>query len=170
MIIISIKIKLGGKLDSSIVNGEGIRTVLFSTGCIHNCKGCQNYHLLNYNSGEDFSIDEIIKMLEKNEKITNKRVTFSGGDPFFQAKGFAELAKQLKQRDYNIWCYTGYTIEEIINSQNEDFLDLLAYVDVLVDGKFDNTLLKNAPKYAGSSNQRVIDVQSFFKNKQSINV
>lgn len=102
-------------------------------------------------------------MLEKNEKITNKRVTFSGGDPFFQAKSFAELAKELKYRGYNIWCYTGYTIENILASNNKHFLELLQNVDVLVDGKFNKDLQKNAPKYAGSSNQRIINVSDYIK-------
>lgn len=152
-------------IDSSIVNGEGIRSVLFCTGCIHCCEGCHNEHLANYESGESFSIEDIIKMLEKNEKITNKKVTFSGGDPFFQAKGFAKLAKELKVRGYNIWCYTGYTIEDILNSKNESFLDLLKNIDVLVDGKFDKDLQVNPPKYAGSSNQRIIKVNDYIENK-----
>lgn len=153
-------------MDSSIVNGDGIRTVLFSTGCIHNCKGCHNSHLANYDSGEDFTIDEVIKMLEKNEKITKKRVTFSGGDPFYQAKEFSILAKELRRRGYNIWCYTGYTIEQLLESNNEYFLDLLYNIDILVDGKFDITLREKAPKYAGSSNQRVIDVQLLISKNQ----
>ena len=161
--MIKISIKLGGKIDSSIVNGEGIRTVLFSTGCNHNCKGCHNQHLAQYDSGEDFSTTDIIKMLEKNEKITNKKVTFSGGDPFFQAKGFSKLALKLKEKGYNIWCYTGYTIEQILNSNNKYFLLLLKNVDVLVDGKFNKDLMSDAPKYAGSSNQRIINVKEYLK-------
>lgn len=159
------KIKLGGKLDSSIVNGDGIRTVLFSTGCIHKCEGCHNSHLADYDSGEDFSIDEILNILDKNAKVTSKRVTFSGGDPFFQANEFAILAKKLKEKNFNIWCYTGYTIEQILNSKNKSFLELLENIDVLVDGKFDKTLTDKAPKYAGSSNQRIINVKDYLKSK-----
>lgn len=105
-------------------------------------------------------------MLEKNEKITGKKVTFSGGDPFFQAKGFSKLAKELKNKGYNIWCYTGYTIEDILNSKNEAFIELLKNIDVLVDGKFEKDLQKNAPKYAGSSNQRIINVTEYLLQKQ----
>lgn len=161
--MIPIKIKLGGKLDSSIVNGDGIRTVLFCTGCIHKCDGCHNSHLADYESGENFSIEEIIALLEKNSKITNKKVTFSGGDPFYQAKEFSVLAKRLKDNGYNIWCYTGYTIEQILNSNNQYFIELLHNIDVLVDGKFEKSLTNNAPKYAGSSNQRIINVKEYLK-------
>lgn len=158
------KIKLGGKLDSSIVNGDGIRSVLFFTGCTHLCKGCHNSHLIDYNSGEDFSIEEIMSILEKNEKITNKKVTFSGGDPFFQAKEISILAKELKKNGYNIWCYTGYTIEQILESNNEDFTSLLKHIDILVDGKFEEELKDKALKYTGSSNQRIINVHDYINS------
>ena len=157
-------IKLAGIINSSIVNGEGIRTVLFGTGCIHNCDGCHNKQLTIYESGNDLDLDLVIDIVEKNSKVTSKRITFSGGDPFYQAKEFYELALKLKNKGFNIWCYTGYTIEQILKSNNSDFINLLNTVDVLVDGRFDKNLLDSSIKYRGSSNQRIINVKEFLLN------
>lgn len=158
------KLNLCGKLDSSLVNGEGIRTVIFGSGCSFRCQGCQNEFFQQPNCGTDFTIDEVKDIIYKNSECNKKRVTFSGGDPFFQAEAFAELAKQLKKEGFNIWCYTGYTIEDILSSPNKGFVELLENIDVLVDGPFDITKVENSKKYTGSSNQRIIDVRNYLLN------
>lgn len=155
-------------LDTSLVNGLGIRTTIFCTLCLHNCKGCHNKELQRLESGTLTKIDEIIARIEKNKGITRKKVTFSGGDPFFQAEGFSILAKKLKKLGYNIWCYTGFTLEEILNSNDKHMLNLLDNIDTLVDGRFEENLKENAPKYTGSSNQRIINKNDFYTRKASI--
>lgn len=157
-------IRVSGILDSTLTNGEGMRTVIFGSGCKHKCPSCHNEELQSPIAGVNFTIDDIINRIEKNSLVTRKKVTFSGGDPFFQAKEFYLLAKELKEKEYNIWCYTGYTIEQILNSNNVDFLKLLSSVDVLVDGRFEESLTKNAQKYTGSSNQKIININKYLES------
>ena len=130
------KIRLAGIAYESLVNGPGLRRVYFAQGCSHNCKGCFNPSTHNFEGGQLFEIDKLISSLKNNPMIHG--ITFSGGDPFYQAKNFNELANQIKalNRDLSIWCYTGFTFDEIINSNNTDMINLLKNIDVLVDGKF----------------------------------
>ena len=93
-----------------------------------------------------------------------KGVTFSGGEPFEQAEALHELALKIKEKGLDIWCYTGYKIEDIINSGDDKKIALLKEVDILVDGKFDKNLVDNPLKYTGSSNQRIIDVKKFLSS------
>lgn len=94
-------------------------------------------------------------------------VTFSGGDPMFQPEGFAELAQAIKENsDKNIWCYTGYTFEQLLN--NTRHTRLLQYIDVLVDGRFRQELRDESLYFRGSSNQRLIDVPASLKNRKAI--
>lgn len=94
-------------------------------------------------------------------------VTFSGGDPMFQPEGFAELAQAIKENsDKNIWCYTGYTFEQLLN--NTRYTRLLQYIDVLVDGRFRQELRDESLYFRGSSNQRLIDVPASLKNRKAI--
>ncbi|MCB2291718.1 anaerobic ribonucleoside-triphosphate reductase activating protein [Clostridium sp. CS001] len=152
------KFKIGGFLDNSLVNGDGIRAVIFVSGCKHNCDNCQNEFMQDFNYGEDASIEDIMERIKKNMPII-KGVTFSGGEPFESAVALSMLSEKVKSEELDIWCYSGYTFEEIISSGDADKLRLLSSIDVLVDGKFDETLMENASKYTGSSNQRIIDVK-----------
>ena len=153
------KIRLSGIAYESLVNGPGMRRVLFAQGCTHNCKGCFNPDTHDLNGGELKDVDEIVKDILQNPII--KGVTFSGGDPFEQAERFAYIARELKMvKNLNIWCYTGYLIEKLIENkeQRNSWGELLNNIDVLVDGKFDETK-KGEFRYRGSSNQRIIDVK-----------
>lgn len=152
------KLKVAGFLDNTVTNGEGLRCALFLSGCYHNCIGCQNKAMQDFSYGEDVEIDDIVKRINHNIPLI-RGVTFSGGEPFEQANGLCILADKLKKKDINIWCYTGYTFEEIVNSNSTNKLNLLKHVDVLVDGKFEKDLTEGAPKYVGSRNQRIIDVK-----------
>lgn len=140
-------------LHDSVVDGEGLRTVIFFAGCPHFCAGCHNPQSWNINNGTEMTVKEIIKEVEKNA-LTD--VTFSGGDPFFQAKEVKEVAKAVKDRGKNLWVYTGYTLEEIRSSQNNDMIELLHYTDVLVDGRFELRKRDVTLPFRGSSNQRII--------------
>jgi anaerobic ribonucleoside-triphosphate reductase activating protein len=140
-------------IHDSVVDGEGLRTVVFFAGCPHRCFGCHNPQSWNICNGTEVTKEEMIKEIEKN-LLTD--VTFSGGDPFFQAAEVKEIAKAVKKMRKNLWIYTGYTLEEIQNSQNNDMIELLQYADVLVDGRFELAKRDLTLPFRGSSNQRII--------------
>ncbi len=148
-------LRVAGFLDNSLVNGEGLRSVLFVSGCRHNCKGCHNKCMQDFNYGDNVSLDEILDRIKSNIPLI-KGVTFSGGDPFEQAAGLSMLAERVHELGLNIWCYSGYTYDEIINSNDKNKHELLKKIDVLVDGRFVEGLKEGAVKYTGSSNQRII--------------
>lgn len=159
-------IQVAGFLDNSLVNGEGLRAVLFVSGCSNNCPGCHNKEMQNYNYGEKLDVKEIFKRIEDNSII--RGVTFSGGEPFDQARGLCELAGLIKNKGLSLWSYSGYTFEEILNSGDKSKIELLKFIDVLVDGPFKEELTDGAPKYAGSKNQRIIDVKESLKRGEVI--
>jgi anaerobic ribonucleoside-triphosphate reductase activating protein len=156
-------IRLSGIAHESLVNGPGIRRVLYSQGCRHNCDNCFNKDTHSFAGGELKLMDEIIEDIKGNPML--RGVTFSGGDPLEQARKFAYIAKEVKSNNLSVWCYTGYTFEHILENKNEQngWNELLRYIDVLVDGKFDENKKNPRIKYRGSSNQRVIDVQQSLK-------
>lgn len=148
---------------ADMVNGEGLRTVLWVAGCSHKCKGCQNPTTWNPNGGIEFdkeAIDEIELSL-MNDDIQG--ITYSGGDPMHKDNVYTLILLSLALKETfprkDIWLYTGYTYEEILNGDNEDRKELLSLVDVLVDGKFEESLADKQYKWAGSTNQRIIDVK-----------
>ena len=157
-------IRLSGIAYESLVNGPGIRRVLYSQGCKHNCVGCFNEETHTFDSGEFRDMDEIIESIRSNPMLSG--VTFSGGDPLEQAKKFTYIAKEVKENNYSVWCYTGYTFEYILEHRNgqNGWNELLRYIDVLVDGKFEEDKKDPRIKYRGSSNQRIIDVQESLKS------
>ncbi|PFA22526.1 MULTISPECIES: anaerobic ribonucleoside-triphosphate reductase activating protein [Bacillus cereus group] len=140
-------------IHDSVVDGEGLRTVVFFAGCPHRCLGCHNPQSWNMCNGSEMNTEEIVKEIAKNP-LTD--VTFSGGDPFFQAAEVKIVAKAVKALKKNLWIYTGYTLEEIQSSQNNDMIELLHYGDVLVDGRFELEKRDLTLPFRGSSNQRII--------------
>lgn len=161
------KLKVAGFLDNTMVNGEGLRSALFLSGCNHNCEGCHNKAMQDFNYGDLVDIHQILDRIKSNSPLI-KGVTFSGGEPFEQAKGLCILAEKVKEQNLDIWCYTGYTMEEILESKDEEKLALLKYVDVLVDGKFQKDLIKGTLKYTGSRNQRVIRIKESLEYGKAI--
>lgn len=146
--------------EGTSVDGPGLRTSIYFAGCRHHCEGCHNPQSWDINNGKPVTIDELLAVIRYNEFP----VTFTGGDPFFQAEGVAELARQIKQEfGYNIWCYTGYLWEEVI--QHPEFMPLLQYVDVIVDGRFVLKERNISLLFRGSNNQRIIDVQQSLQTK-----
>ena len=140
-------------IHDSVVDGEGLRTVVFFAGCPHRCFGCHNPKSWNICNGTEMTVEEIVKEIESNP-LTD--VTFSGGDPFFQAAEVKQVARAVKDLKKNLWMYTGYTLEEIQSSQNNDMIELLHYGDVLVDGRFEIEKKDLTLPFRGSSNQRII--------------
>ena len=161
------KLQIGGFLDNSLVNGDGMRSVIFVSGCIHNCNSCQNEFMKDFNYGDVTSIHNVVERIKRNMPII-KGVTFSGGEPFESATALSKLSEELKVLGLNIWCYSGYTFEEIKESKDSAKLNLLKFIDVLIDGKFDERLKVGASKYTGSSNQRIIEVPRSILESQII--
>lgn len=150
-------LQVAGFLDHSTVNGIGFRSVLFVSGCCHSCSGCHNKAMQDFDYGEPLSIHEIFKRILKNKPLIDG-VTFSGGEPFKQCEALSTLAQLIKEQNLNIWCYSGYTYEELISNPHKRIL--LDYVDVLVDGPFIQSLANSNLKYRGSSNQHVYQLEN----------
>lgn len=164
-----IKIRLAGPVQKdSIVDGEGLRGVIWFQGCKHNCFGCHNPETHDMFSGIETSTSIVKKEIDKF--IIQDGVTLSGGDPFFQLEAMLDICTYIKQKKLNIWVYTGYTFEEIIDlaKNNKIYLDILETIDVLVDGRF---VLKDKSLsilFRGSTNQRIIDVKKSLKQNKTI--
>lgn len=157
------QIRLASYLQSdSIVDGEGIRTVIWTQGCPHHCPGCHNPMTHDFKGGFSCDVEEIKNDLAKLEGQDG--ITLSGGDPMFQAEACAEIAKYAKSIGLNVWCYTGYLYEQLVN--NSKAMELLKNVDVLVDGKFILEQRTLDGKFRGSKNQRVIDVQTSLRENK----
>lgn len=157
-------IRLASSLQTdSIVDGEGIRTVIWTQGCLHNCQGCHNPETHNLKGGFSKNIEELKK--EISELKNQDGITFSGGDPLFQVEATLELAKYCKSLNLNIWCYTGFTFEKLwlISKSNPKLLELLKNIDVLVDGKFILEEKSLDILFRGSKNQRILDMRKSLK-------
>lgn len=149
------KIRLASFIHDSIVDGEGIRSVVFTQGCPHNCPGCHNQKSIPFDGGELVSVYDVIDaILEKDLK----KVTFSGGEPFVQAEQLYTIAKTLKEKGYNLWSYTGFTFEALMRHQDPYVMKFLEQLDILVDGRFYMKKKNLEILYRGSTNQRIIDV------------
>jgi len=159
-------VRLAGIAYESLVNGPGMRRVFFAQGCKHKCKGCFNPETHSFEDGEIMDMDKLIKDVLDNPIL--KGVTFSGGDPIEQAHSFAYMAKAFKNSNLNIWCYTGYTFEKLLEVMKVDtaISELLNNIDVLVDGRFEINNKEEGLKFRGSTNQRIINVkESLNQNK-----
>lgn len=151
-----------------MLNGSGLRVCLWCSGCEHHCESCQNPQTWNEKSGIEFDIDAENELFEKLEKDYISGITFTGGDPLHNnnVKKVNELCEKVKS-DFptkNIWVYTGYLFENIINKtecSEEDVYrrNIIFKTDVLVDGRFEKDKASVNYPWAGSTNQRVIDVQ-----------
>lgn len=145
--------------EGTSVDGPGLRTSIYFAGCNHHCEGCHNPQSWDPKAGREVGIEELLKVIDFNDF----NVTFSGGDPLFQAEEVTELARRIKSElNKNIWCYTGYLWEDIVD--DERFLPLLKTIDVLVDSPFILSQRDIELRFRGSSNQRIIDVQKSLKN------
>ena len=138
--------KISGILPCSLVNGEGVRYVVFAQGCRHGCKNCQNPDTWDFNGGYDVNVNELAADILKRKKYLDG-ITLSGGDPFYQHDECIKLLKLLP--GMNVWIYTGFQYEDICEKE------LTKLANVIVDGPFIEEL-KCEGNYFGSSNQRII--------------
>lgn len=162
-------IRIAGVIKESIVDGPGIRYVIFTQGCPHNCKNCHNPETHNYNGGKKINIDLIINDILKNPLLQG--VTISGGDPFVQANEVSKLVSKIKEKtNLNVIIYTGFTYEYLLKNANEqnNYLSVLNTADILIDGKFDETLKDSTLLFRGSSNQKSINLKESIKNKKTV--
>ncbi len=164
------KLRIAGIIGESIVDGPGIRLVVFAQGCNHYCKGCHNPKTFDINGGYEIEIDEVLKQVRKNPIL--KGVTFSGGEPFLQAMAFFKLAKLIHSEGLDVISYTGYTFEELLKGldKNPYWSLLLENIDILIDGPFIEAEKSLITKFRGSKNQRILDAKRSLFEKKAIEI
>lgn len=150
--------RIAGISNDSIVDGPGIRLTVFTQGCPHHCPGCHNPETWPFEGGKEVSAEEIIKLYDSNPLLDG--ITFSGGEPFMPER-YAELAtiaKHIKEKGGNVWAYTGFILEDLIQREKENpqFNELLKNIDVVVDGPFLIEQRSLAIEFRGSTNQRIL--------------
>ncbi len=158
------ELRISGTVNDSIVDGPGIRYCVFVQGCPHKCEGCHNPNTHDFNGGRIVDTDDLLKEIKANPLLSG--VTFSGGEPFCQAKALAFLGRQIKQENLDIITYTGYTFEELKEKSTDEngYMQLLEVSDFIVDGKFEKEKKSYLLKFKGSSNQRIIDCNKSLEN------
>jgi len=152
-------IRIAGIIKESIVDGPGIRMVVFAQGCRHNCPGCHNPQTHSFDGGTLVTVEHILEQAKKNPLLDG--ITFSGGEPFEQAEVFAVLARKAREFNLDIMTYTGYTYEQLTDGSDRQkgWRALLDETDILVDGRFELEKKNLLLKFRGSENQRIIDLK-----------
>lgn len=164
------KLNIAGTVCESLVDGPGLRYVVFVQGCPHRCEGCHNPETHSFSGGKSVDIEQLFS--ECMEDPLHKGVTFSGGEPFCQAEGLYALALMFKERGLHLMCYSGWTFEELLaKSQTEEYVGrLLSVIDILVDGRFIPEERSLALSFRGSKNQRLIDVPKSLSENKAITI
>jgi anaerobic ribonucleoside-triphosphate reductase activating protein len=152
------KLKLAGLIRESIVDGPGLRFVVFAQGCPHHCPDCHNPHTWSFTGGFETTALQIVAEMAKNPLLQG--LTISGGEPFCQSSAMADLAQAARNKGYDIIAYTGFTFEELLEKLPADraILTLLQQLDILIDGPFFKAQKSYELIFRGSTNQRMIDV------------
>ena len=161
---------------ADVANGKGVRVSLFVSGCNHHCKGCFNAQAWDFNYGKEFTEKEIDRILDDLNHPYVAGLSLLGGEPleYSNQKGLLPLVKKVKEKfpDKNIWCYTGYKFDDDIEGNMfenwSETKELMKYIDVVVDGKFEEDKKDLNLKFRGSRNQRIIDVQKSLQTHQII--
>ena len=163
-------LRIAGVVRESIVDGPGIRFVVFCQGCPHLCPGCHNPATHDFDGGYPCEIEKIIRAIDENPLLDG--VTFSGGEPACQPKAFLNLAKQIKERNLNIIMYSGFTFEQLTEMGVSDaaMAELLQTIDFLIDGRYEAAQRDLSLPFRGSRNQRIIDVQASHKKGEIITI
>jgi anaerobic ribonucleoside-triphosphate reductase activating protein len=149
------KIRILDILEETMMDGPGLRTSIYCAGCAHRCPGCHNPQSWDFAGGREVTVDDLLEVIKADEFAN---VTFSGGDPLYQVEAFTELARRIKEETgKTIWCYTGFTYEEVLADTR--LSQILPYLDVLVDGPYVEALRDTNLPFRGSSNQRIIELK-----------
>jgi anaerobic ribonucleoside-triphosphate reductase activating protein len=147
-------LRIAGIEPESIVDGPGVRAVLFMQGCPHHCPGCHNSHTHNPQGGTLTTVGAVVEQLLRQARM--RAVTLSGGEPFFQAHSCTLVAQSLRAEGFHLTCFSGYTWEAL--TANAAYLPLLHTLDLLIDGPYIAAQRSLELRFRGSSNQRIIDV------------
>ena len=148
----AMRIRVLDILEQTMADGPGFRTAIYCAGCRHACKGCHNPQSWDFYAGKWMEVEDLLSLI-KADSMSN--VTFSGGDPMYQAPAFTELARRIKEEtSKTIWCWTGFTYEEVL--ADKVMSAMLPYLDVLVDGPFILEQRDTELLFRGSPNQRII--------------
>lgn len=148
------KIRILDIVRGTTVDGPGFRTSIYFAGCRHKCPGCHNPQSWDFDAGQDMDIDEIMDIVREEDF----NVTFSGGDPLYHPDEVVELSRRIVLEHHNVWLYTGFTVEQILD--DDKLRCALRYIDTVVDGPFIEALRDPDLTFRGSSNQRIIPVSS----------
>lgn len=153
-------IRINSIIEESIVDGPGLRYVVFTQGCPHHCPGCHNPQTHNFAAGELRQIESIITDIAENPLLSG--VTLSGGEPFAQAEACTELARQVHALGKDVLTYSGYTLEQLQHKAKTDawIAALLTETDTLIDGPYIEELRDLTLRFRGSSNQRIIQLHN----------
>ncbi|MBQ4615253.1 MAG: anaerobic ribonucleoside-triphosphate reductase activating protein [Mailhella sp.] len=155
-----VSLRVAGVIEESIVDGPGIRFVLFLQGCRLRCPGCQNPQTWDFDGGTLVPSDEVLARIKENPLVHG--VTFSGGEPFEQAEALLPLAKELKAQGYHLMAFSGFTLEQLV--QKPECRALLEQLDLLVDGPFIAAQKSLDLRFRGSRNQRILNMPSTREN------
>ena len=158
--------RIANTVNDSIVDGHGLRFTVFTQGCPHHCSGCHNPETHDPDGGREASIEELAAEMKRNPLIEG--ITLSGGEPFAQAAACAKLAGLAHQLGMNVWTYTGYLYERILERDDPDWNALLRQTDVLVDGPFIEKEKSYELHFRGSRNQRLIAVPASLRQKRVV--
>ena len=163
--VVIMDIRISGAIEESIVDGPGVRYVVFTQGCPHHCEGCQNPETHDFGGGIVIDTEGILKEFRANPLLGG--ITFSGGEPFCQPEPLCEIAKEVHSLGKSVWSFSGYTFEEILKL-GEKQVELLKNLDVLVDGKFLLAEKSLNLRFRGSKNQRLIDVKKSLEKEEVV--
>ena len=155
-----VSLRVAGVIEESIVDGPGIRCVLFLQGCRLHCPGCQNPQTWDFDGGTHVPSDEVLARIRENPLVHG--VTFSGGEPFEQAEALLPLAKELKAQGYHLMAFSGFTLEQLV--QKPECRALLEQLDLLVDGPFIEAQKSLDLRFRGSRNQRILNMPATREN------
>jgi len=161
----ALPIRIAGTERNSVVDGPGVRFVIFTQGCFHNCPGCHNPHTHDINGGHLTDTAELWKLIDSDPLIEG--ITFSGGEPFLWGKELAEIAAAAHKKNLNILTFSGFTFEQLAEKAESDdgIKALLTESDYLIDGPFILEERDLMLKFRGSRNQRVLDITAYPNRK-----
>ncbi|MCL2857544.1 MAG: anaerobic ribonucleoside-triphosphate reductase activating protein [Oscillospiraceae bacterium] len=161
-------IRIAGIVAQSIVDGPGLRLVVFTQGCPHNCPGCHSPQTHDFDGGQEMPTETILDMLEKNPLL--KGITFSGGEPLARVSELLPLAQGARERGKDIICFTGYTFEQLLEMMvdNLPLAQLLGMIDLLVDGPYEQEQRDLTLPFRGSRNQRLLDLSASLARRAAV--
>lgn len=152
--------RIAGIINNSVVDGPGLRTAIFFSGCRRHCRGCHNPEAQDFNYGKEYTEDDIDQILTLARNVGDSGITLTGGHPL-EPENYElayEMVRKAKEYNLNVWLYTGYVFEQIPIM----YMDLISLCDVVVDGPFVENLKSNDCLYRGSTNQRLINIKETF--------